>query len=182
VNRFLSTQITTRYPLQQVVWESIECSHPPIRVDHLRGLHETTWRPENCQACRCKYSRSPFVDTFRIILELKVNGLEAADVQLVLHNSRRPHGNASRSMIRTPVNNISQAEPSSPSEHRHSKFRPASSIYSQPSPNPITTRFPGIASATPSNSYVEEEVSPPSSPEFDGSVKQRYVDSFADIP
>lgn len=57
--------------------------------------------------------------------------------------------------------------PPSPPEYRNSKFRPASSIYSQPSPNPIVTRFPRNSYATPSTTYTEE-VSPPSSPEFDG--------------
>ncbi|KAF8850891.1 hypothetical protein BDZ45DRAFT_602263, partial [Acephala macrosclerotiorum] len=49
-----------------------------------------------------------------------------------------------------------------PPQHRDSKFRPVSSIYSQPSPNPITTRFQNSYA-----DYTEEEVSPPSSPELD---------------
>ncbi|RDL42187.1 uncharacterized protein BP5553_02166 [Venustampulla echinocandica] len=55
--------------------------------------------------------------------------------------------------------------PPSPPEHRNSKFRPASSIYSQPSPNPIVTRFPGTSYVTTSTAYTDE-VSPPSSPDF----------------
>ncbi|KAF4612544.1 hypothetical protein G7Y89_g15587 [Cudoniella acicularis] len=55
--------------------------------------------------------------------------------------------------------------PPSSSEYRNSKSRPASSIYSQPSPNPIVTRFPRNSYATPTTTYTEE-VSPPSSPEF----------------
>jgi hypothetical protein len=67
-----------------------------------------------------------------------------------------------------------------PPEHRDSTFRPASSIYSQPSPNPIHTRFPRDSYATPE--YPEEEVSPPSSPEFNGPLKNRYVEHFATLP
>lgn len=58
-----------------------------------------------------------------------------------------------------------------PQENRDSRFRPASSIYSQPSPNPINTRFPQNSYQTPSYTE-EEEVSPQSSPEL-GPVKNR---------
>ncbi|TVY32604.1 hypothetical protein LSUB1_G008153 [Lachnellula subtilissima] len=56
-----------------------------------------------------------------------------------------------------------------PSEHGTSKFRPPSSIYSQPSPNPIVTRFGANTYKSPSHT---EEVSPPSSPEL-SSARQR---------
>ncbi|PMD48802.1 hypothetical protein L207DRAFT_522133 [Hyaloscypha variabilis F] len=65
-----------------------------------------------------------------------------------------------------------QEQPPPPPEHRDSKFRPTSSIYSQPSPNPITTRFSRNQYTSQQSSYPEEEVSPPSSPEFDGSMKK----------
>ena len=70
----------------------------------------------------------------------------------------------------------SNSNPPPPHVHRDSKFRPASSIYSQPSPNPITTRFQNSYA-----DYTQEEVSPPSSPEYDR-PNHRYAESFADIP
>ncbi|CZR61667.1 uncharacterized protein PAC_11564 [Phialocephala subalpina] len=60
------------------------------------------------------------------------------------------------------ANEFSNSNPPPPPVHRDSKFRPASSIYSQPSPNPITTRFQNSYA-----DYTQEEVSPPSSPEYD---------------
>ncbi|KAG9233519.1 hypothetical protein BJ875DRAFT_42812 [Amylocarpus encephaloides] len=57
--------------------------------------------------------------------------------------------------------------PPSPPEQRSSKFRPVSSIYSQPSPTPIVTKFSKNSPLTPNSPYTNEEVSPPSSPEFD---------------
>ncbi|KAH7311151.1 hypothetical protein BKA65DRAFT_164409 [Rhexocercosporidium sp. MPI-PUGE-AT-0058] len=54
-----------------------------------------------------------------------------------------------------------------PHENRDSRLRPASSIYSQPSPNPINTRFPLNQNPYQTPSYTEEEeVSPQSSPEL----------------
>ncbi|KAK2627034.1 hypothetical protein QTJ16_004209 [Diplocarpon rosae] len=53
---------------------------------------------------------------------------------------------------------------------RDSIFRPASSIYSQPSPNPTSVRFPQHSYHTPE--YVEEELPPVSSPES-GPVRNR---------
>ncbi|KAK0114905.1 hypothetical protein ONS96_013382 [Cadophora gregata f. sp. sojae] len=58
-----------------------------------------------------------------------------------------------------------------PQSNQDSRFRPASSIYSQPSPNPINTRF--TQNSYQSTSYTEkEEVSPQSSPEL-GPAKNR---------
>ncbi|KAL5314363.1 hypothetical protein ACEPPN_018789 [Leptodophora sp. 'Broadleaf-Isolate-01'] len=54
-----------------------------------------------------------------------------------------------------------------PQDNRDSIFRPVSSIYSQPSPNPINTRFPLSQNPYQPPSYTEEEeVSPQSSPEL----------------
>ncbi|PBP23570.1 hypothetical protein BUE80_DR005668 [Diplocarpon rosae] len=57
-----------------------------------------------------------------------------------------------------------------PDHHRDSIFRPASSVYSQPSPNPTSVRFPQHSYHTPE--YVEEELSPVSSLES-GPVRKR---------
>ncbi|KAI9644592.1 hypothetical protein NHQ30_006613 [Ciborinia camelliae] len=63
------------------------------------------------------------------------------------------------------------------SRQNSDKFRPASSVYSQPSPNPMNDHFPYNTSAktmTPNSA----EISPPSSPEFDGAQRStnRYQD------
>lgn len=64
--------------------------------------------------------------------------------------------------------------PPSAHNNQHSDFRPVSSIYSQPSPNPITTKFARDQYETTSTLYTDDEgVSPPSSPEFDGGARQR---------
>ncbi|CAG8958894.1 hypothetical protein HYFRA_00012891 [Hymenoscyphus fraxineus] len=63
-----------------------------------------------------------------------------------------------------------------PPPHRSSKYRPASSIYSQPSPAPIVTRFPSEIYDIPASPY--SEVSPPSSPEFE--VQQRIYTQHID--
>lgn len=65
-----------------------------------------------------------------------------------------------------------------PTNQNGSKLRPASSIYSQPSPNPATGgRFPPLSVRTPPLGYTEEvEISPPSSPEVSATaVKYVYV-------
>ncbi|KAI9050779.1 hypothetical protein LZ554_004898 [Drepanopeziza brunnea f. sp. 'monogermtubi'] len=52
---------------------------------------------------------------------------------------------------------------------RDSEFRPISSIYSQPSPNPISSRYPRESYQTQGSyqtEYVDDEVSPQSSPEL----------------
>ncbi|KUJ07586.1 uncharacterized protein LY89DRAFT_702357 [Mollisia scopiformis] len=66
--------------------------------------------------------------------------------------------------------------PPPPPEHRDSKFRPASSIYSQPSPNPVVTRFQNSYA-----SYPEEEVSPPSSPELERPLDIRSQQHEPDV-
>lgn len=57
-----------------------------------------------------------------------------------------------------------EPSPPPPPQHRDSSFRPASSIYSQPSPNQVNSRFPHSSYGNPTT-YTEEEVSPPSSPD-----------------
>lgn len=55
-------------------------------------------------------------------------------------------------------------------QHPHQNidhFRPASSVYSQPSPGPMNDQFPYNTYAKPMTPN-SAEVSPPSSPEFDG--------------
>ncbi|CAL3963508.1 hypothetical protein PZA11_001106 [Diplocarpon coronariae] len=57
-------------------------------------------------------------------------------------------------------------------QNQDSRLRPASSIYSQPSPNPVSTQFPQHSYRTPES--VEEEVSPASSSDS-LPVRNRYA-------
>ncbi|ESZ96433.1 hypothetical protein SBOR_3165 [Sclerotinia borealis F-4128] len=63
------------------------------------------------------------------------------------------------------------------SRQNSNSFRPVSSIYSQPSPGPMNDHFPYNTYAKPMTSN-STEVSPPSSPEFDGTQRRsnRYQD------
>jgi hypothetical protein len=76
------------------------------------------------------------------------------------------------------LNNSELAPPKPPSQS-NSTFRPVSSIYSQPSPAPLITTFAPKSYTSPTSPPYSspygygEDVSPPSSPEFD--ARQRYV-------
>lgn len=62
---------------------------------------------------------------------------------------------------------ISEAAPPMHSRQNSDNFRPVSSVYSQPSPGPMHDQFPYNTYAKPMTPN-SAEVSPPSSPEFDG--------------
>jgi len=64
-------------------------------------------------------------------------------------------------------------------ETKNAGFRPASSIYSEPSPNNINQRFTQDSYAIQESTYQDDDVSPPSSPEYGA---DRYVEYFTNIP
>ncbi|KAH7403836.1 hypothetical protein BKA64DRAFT_707307 [Cadophora sp. MPI-SDFR-AT-0126] len=86
------------------------------------------------------------------------------------YNSRKPERPRREDEMGPKVLPRLPFEAAPPQANRDSTFRPASSVYSQPSPNPINTRFPQNSYQTAS--YTEEEVSPETSPHL-GPVKNR---------
>lgn len=82
-----------------------------------------------------------------------------------------------RSAVDITADLLYHSEPLKLETYQDSVFRPASSIYSHPSPNPISTRFPPDAyqaQGSYQTEYEEEEASPQSSPEL-RAQNHRYV-------
>ncbi|RDW94383.1 hypothetical protein BP5796_00146 [Coleophoma crateriformis] len=76
-------------------------------------------------------------------------------------------GESDDTLTSLPHSNMDPTESHASTALRNSHFRPASSIYSQPSPE-SGGRFPRYSYKNPQGiSYDEEEVSPPSSPEYE---------------
>lgn len=61
-----------------------------------------------------------------------------------------------------------------PTEASNDTFRPVSSIYSEPSPNKIDAKYTQSSYDIQESTYQDDDVSPPSSPEFGA---DRYVSS-----
>ncbi|KAL3427859.1 hypothetical protein PVAG01_01368 [Phlyctema vagabunda] len=68
--------------------------------------------------------------------------------------------------------------PPFPNSHSNSS-RPVSSIYSQPSPDPQSARFTRHAYRNEPEEPYEEEVSPPSSPEYETYARRRYIPRYS---
>jgi len=136
-------------------------------------LFPASWLQDTC--CR---SLQPRCSLYLPLLSRSIPSTTAARTRSSILANLPCISVADMRTIRTQLILDSEAVP--PQENRDSRFRPASSIYSQPSPNPINTRFPQNSFQTPSYTE-EEEVSPQSSPEL-GPVKNRYVEPSTDIP